>query len=143
MRTKADPQALHNRLIRQACATGGWKINEKDNGWRKAFRAMLQDSRWDTDRADMIGFMAEMNARPDAWRMSVDDDEDMLLLEFLEVEVWHRISDDKKTIYQDFWWRLDASDGVRLQIWRMDRFGIISQFMTEETIHTFMDVLPE
>lgn len=134
-------KSLHDRLIQRACASAGWKLNEKDNGWRKAFLAMLRDERWDSDRDDMLGFMAEMNARPDAWRISVDDDEAMLLLEFLEVEVWHRINEDKKMTYQDFWWRLDGSDGIRLQIWRMDRFGIISQFMTEETIHSFHDEL--
>ena len=136
-----DPQALHKRLIRQA-STSGWKPNEKPHGWRKAFRAMLDDPRWRDERTEILEFMKEFVARPDAWRIWVDDEDATLYLEFLEVEVSHHISEEKKEHYEWFWWMLDGSDGVRLQIWRMDRFGIISEFMTGDTIHTLMTRLP-
>lgn len=138
-----NPQALHKQLIKKACEIAGWKADTQRRGWRPTMRTMLSDPRWADERDEIIEFIDAMDARPDAWRISIRDEDSMLFLEFLEVEVSHHISEEKKEIYLEFWWRIDGSDGVRLQIWRMDRFGIISPFMTEDTIHTFDDVLSE
>lgn len=138
-----NPQALHKQLIKKACDTAGWKSDTNRRGWRPAFRAMLNDPRWIDERDEVLEHLSDFVARPDAWRIWVRDEDAMLFLEFLEVEVSHPIDEEKKEHYKWFWWALDGSDGVRLQIWRMDRFGIISEFMTGDTIHTFDDVLSE
>ncbi len=130
-----NPQALHKRLIQQACETDKWRNGTHRNGWKATLRTVLNDPRWLGDRDDVLEFLKDMAVHPDAWRIWVDEENDLLYLEFLEVEVSHHISEDKKEHYEWFWWALDGTMSVRLQIWRMDRFGIISEFMTGNTIH--------
>lgn len=101
---------------------------------------MLKDNRWSDEQAEVLEAMSELRSRPDAWRISVRDEDDMLILEFLEIVVWHQISEEKKKDYHRFWWNIDGTDGVRLVIWRMDRFGVVTPFMSEDTVHDMMTV---
>jgi hypothetical protein len=115
-------QKLHQRLLNYACETSGWQRNKNASGWRKAVAAMLVNEPWTEEREDVLGCMSDLRARPDAWKLSIDD-EGFMVIEFLEIEVSHHISEDKKVDYQKFYWRIDGSDGVILRIWRMDRWA--------------------
>jgi hypothetical protein len=117
------------RGVRRALSEAPWTSDDEN------------DERRGTEILDMI---LEVRSIPDAWRIWIEDNEagwclPMLVLEFLEVEVRHHISQSKMEEYEQLWWRLDGTEHFRFRGYRMDQSGIPSPFVTEDTIHTLMD----
>src|SRR5258706_13473848 len=123
--------SLHNRLIAQACAADWNK-----GGWKKAIRETLLQPSWACDDADQVEDVDEVGILfdrvkcvPDAWRIKVEGEcteagwlHPVLVLEFLEVEVSHRIDDNKWAELTRFWFALDATGYFHLRVYRMDQF---------------------
>ncbi len=90
--------------------------------------------------------LAEVTCVPDAWRLKVEGPEQgwgylVLVLEFLEVEVTHHVDDRKLVQYNNLWWALDATDMFHFRVFRMDRYGIVTPLLTEETAQYVMSYL--
>ena len=130
---------LHARMIAAACRDHGWQLGN----WQEALAQKLSDAQWHNPNYDEVPDVLEMAAhvwgRPDAWKIREEAPEPgqahaILVLDFLEVEVTHHIEDDKLANYETLWWGLDASDIMELQVYRLDRFGILSPLLTKGTI---------
>jgi hypothetical protein len=135
---------LHRQLIQQA-EQDGWVRMTRDapGDWRAVFRKMICDPHW---RGEADGLDTVIRAKvlhPDAWRIKIEGSEtgnwnyDVLVLEFLEVEVTGKMSADKKRAYEQLWITFDCTALLAFRVFRMDRFGVIRPFLTENTIYTW------
>lgn len=61
------------------------------------------------------------------------------MLEFLEVEVTSHVTDNKLRSYERLWWYFDDFGLIAFQVWRQDRYGIVSPLLTGETAVYVMD----
>lgn len=124
---------LHRKLTDLAHENGGWEVGV----WKAPMRVLLQSEPWKRDADGLTGYLGNVKARPDAWRISREGraegwGHDVLVLEFLEVEVGHRIDRNKLAEFANIFWMFDATDRFHFRAWKMDRFGIMSPAMNEQ-----------
>lgn len=124
---------LHQHLIDLACENGGWEIG----AWKSMFRKILQHKPWSIGADGVLATIDRVQLRPDAWRTVREGTEqgwstDVLVLEFLEVEVGHRLSHDKVIEFANLFWALDETDYLHFRAWKMDRYGVMSPAMNEQ-----------
>lgn len=140
------PGTLHQQLVKKA-QEQGWQVG----GWRASlFKKCCENPEWaaemffdDDQESELHETVMELWTRPDAWRISVEGKTegwsyDVLVLEFLEVEVTGRVDKDKQSAYRDLFWAFDAAASYHFRAWHMDRFGTIRPYITEDTIYKMM-----
>lgn len=143
------PGTLHQRLIEKA-KEQGWQVG----GWRDGlFKKCRENPHWKSEmffsfpnedqESELHEEVMALWTRPDAWRIVVEGKAegwsyDVLVLEFLEVEVTGRVDADKQDAYRSFWWALDATSAYFFRVWHMDRFGTTRPYITEKTIYEMM-----
>lgn len=148
---------LHDLLIQRACDTDGWTRLTRKTPWREPFVTACRDNdEWwgeiaggideetgEFVESELTTVFRSFSVLPDAWRLRHETPEtpntsrwgyDVLVLEFLEVEVDHGITDAKLNAYLDLWWAFDASSSFCMRVFHMDRFGIVRPYLTEDTI---------
>lgn len=132
---------LHNAIITHARRHGGWQTI----GWRDGFRAACRENAAWQSEIDGDGFdelFGDFILRPDAWRIvkegpdtpDMDWERDVLVLEFLEVEIAHPMPLTKRRDYIDLWMRLDGSDHFHLRVYRAERYMPITCWLDFDTV---------
>lgn len=133
--------SIHNRIITSALRQG-WQTGN----WREAFikkckenpdwYTSLTEDETDPDTPGGIGNILwhGFNGRPDAWRIVVEGD--LLVMEFLEVEVTHPMPLHKRDAYIWMWWRFDGTDYFHMRGYRADRYGPIVVWLDAEEVIT-------
>lgn len=135
--------SLHEKIIDRA-AKEGWQRGN----WKSALRAKLKEELWADEALDILDDISDVRRTPDAWRLRVEGpanvkpdviNEDwnypVLVLEFLEVEISHPMSLDKRRDYTAIWWRFDASDAFHFRGYIAERYGPIKCWLDTETIY--------
>jgi hypothetical protein len=137
------PDTLHNRLVARAVREDDWQTGP----WRSAVRRRFREPPWAGDGnedpelvQDIIDMVLRLRGIPDAWRIRAEGKEagwghSVLVLEFLEVEVTHQVPHWKVAEYAALWWLLDATSKFHFRVFRIDRYGLMSPLVTEDTIH--------
>ena len=109
------PSDLHERLIWEATRKG-WRTEP----WKPAVQERLRMQPWIEEADEILALLTECPLQPDAWRLTIKRDGpgcDLLLwLEFLEVEVTHRISRDKWQWYSAIWEAFDLTDRLEFNV---------------------------
>ena len=133
---------LHSRILAKALSEG-WTAG----AWRDAVRARFLEKPFAGDGSDdpelvqdIVDMVLETQAIPDAWRIQIEGASEgwlhpVMVLEFLEVEVTHHLSEEKMSQYETLWWSLDATEWFHFRCLRIDRFGLQTPLVTEDTIH--------
>lgn len=132
---------LHEQLVDQAVKQGWHRV-----GWRKAFKARLATLPWTGDAKDVAEIIDQVAVVPDAWRVVHEGPItsgrrwgcSIVVLEFLEVDVTHCANQDKWAEYQDLWWQFDGTGHFQFRAFRMDRYGNIHPYVTEDTIYDIL-----
>jgi hypothetical protein len=137
----------HTRLLEQAKAHG-WNVGK----WRQGFRAFLAEPSWAgehwtevEDWSDFEDAIERLGRVPDAWRIVIEDERGghwqhpVAVLEFLEVEVTHPLTDGKLWDYVRFWWRADATEYFAFRVWRMDRSGHVTIALSDACAFAVME----
>lgn len=57
------------------------------------------------------------------------------MLEFLEVEIAHPMTLEKREAYTALWWRFDASDMFHFRCYVAERYGEIKLWLDTETAY--------
>ncbi len=132
---------LHKTLIERACAEYGF---QSKGNWRKALRKLAQTDPWYSEEwedCDLDDAIRALSANPDAWRIGYGSPKsrDAIMVSFLEVEVEHGISVDKRIAYENLWLEFDASVAFDFEVWHMDRFGVIRGYTNEVTVWQMPD----
>lgn len=130
---------LHEALIDKLCRNGeGWQRGN----WKSAFIKRARQNAWwageieddngkpDRDAIDAL-FGGLPRLIPDAFRFTVEGPDtpnqhwgsEVLILEFLEVEIGHPMPLNKRRNYVTLWWRLDASSSFHFRVYRVERYG--------------------
>lgn len=129
---------LHEQLIQGLC-TQGWQTGN----WRPALRKAAQaNAFWKSEIADRetIEVLKLSTEHPDAWRFVTEGEDtgrwsyDVLVIEFMEVEISHPVSAEKAQGYIDLCRLLDGTAFFHFRAFRMDKYGVIRPIVTEETM---------
>lgn len=135
------PGELHQRLLQRA-VDQGWEVGK----WKAAFHRKAREPHWRHEyRADrdFQDIFKGAWPRPDAWRIIVEGPEtpgkdwghEVLVLEFLEVEVTHFIGKEKQEAYEGLWWQFDGTSLFHFRVFQMDKYGTIRLYLDRETIY--------
>jgi hypothetical protein len=135
---------LHKQLIKRAESDGWIRMERSVSGdWRAAFARTIRQPRWSGEAEELGDVIKSKVLHPDAWRINVEGADtgrwnyDVLVLEFLEVEVTGKMSADKKRAYERLWLAFDSTALLAFRVFHMDRFGVVRPFLTDGTIHTW------
>jgi hypothetical protein len=140
---------LHDRIVEKACRDDGWQTGD----WRRAFLALCREHpAWQGEIEDDgdDGLFAGVTIRPDAWRLCKEGPEtprddpwsyDVLVLEFLEVEITHPMSLDKRRAYVNLWWRFDASNCFHFRVYRAERYTAPHLWLDTATVYDEMAIV--
>lgn len=122
---------LHEALIDKFCRHDGWQRGS----WKPAFlKRALDNPEWAGELEEggddeLLGGLPRVI--PDAFRFVVegpgtagaDWSYEVLVLEFLEVEISHPIPLAKRRNLIKLWWRFDASSSFHFRVYRATRYG--------------------
>lgn len=135
---------LHDRIIEKACRDGGWQRGD----WRRAFLTKCRTHpAWIgevEDAGSLSELLGDFRPCPDAWRLVEEgpntpkDDPwnyDMLVLEFLEVEIAHPMSLAKRRAYVGLWWRLDSTTRFHFRVYRAERYKAPELWLDTHTVY--------
>jgi len=122
---------LHRSLVETA-RRQGWQTGS----WKDALARRLRLQPWAEYDSAFVSAVRHVRVIPDAFRFRVDQadrNHDWLLwIDLLEVEVTHRVSAAKLALYRELWFDVDCSARLELEVFQMDRFGIIRPLMNME-----------
>ena len=122
---------LHRALVARARAEG-WQTGS----WKDVLERRLRLQPWSRWDRDFVHWIRPFRIIPDAFRFQVgrsDPDCDWLLTtQLLEVEVTHQISPRKLAQYRDLWLHFDCASLLNLEVFQMDRFGVVRPLMNME-----------
>lgn len=113
-----------------------------DDDWRRLLSKVDEDElAW-----PIRSMLLQVKCVPDAWRLRVEGPKEgwgypVLVLEFLEIEVTNHIDDRKLIQYNNLWWGLDGTDMFHFRVFRMDRYGIVTPLLTEDTAQNIVAYL--
>lgn len=127
--------ALHKHLIEEELKNG-WRTGK----WRVPFLQMLDADPW--KRASdpfLVSHINKFSFIPDLWRITVEGEKngwghDVLVVEFLEVEVTSPVTPEKCKAYQGLYWTFDGTEAFHLRVFRKDRWGYILPLVTGATM---------
>jgi hypothetical protein len=122
---------LHRSLVENARCQG-WQTGS----WKDALERRLRLRPWaDYDR-DFVDHIRTIRVIPDAFRFRMaraNPNKDALLrVDLLEVEVTHKVSPEKLALYRSLWLDFDCTACLDLEVFQMDRFGIVRPLMNME-----------
>jgi hypothetical protein len=122
---------LHRSLVETA-RRDGWQTGS----WKDALERRLRIRPWSKHDRGFIRDLRSFRIIPDAFRFRVDRADahcDWLLwIQMLEVEVTHGVSPGKLQLYRHLWFAFDSTARLELEVFQMDRFGIIRPLMNED-----------
>ncbi len=114
----------HSQLIDLA-AENGWV---RGHAWRSG---LSRAGNGYGELAELMESCSHDLPRPDAWRISIKGR--VVTLEFLEVEVTSGVDQKKDDWYRWLWDTFDATSHFHLNIWHMDRFGVVRPYITDSS----------
>lgn len=131
---------LHDRLVDLFCRNDGWKTGP----WKPAFRAKCRENpAWlgDFEDGGKDDLWAGIRFNPDAWRLVVEGADtpntpwnyDVLIVEFLEIEIFHPIPLDKRRNLIDLWWRFDSTSCFHMRVYCAGRYGDAKLWLDTES----------
>lgn len=131
---------LHTHIIDWACKKHGWHRGN----WRKALAEKCKENPYWQSALEVDAEIFETISRhPDAWRIVTEGPKtpgvkwnyDVLVLEFLEVEISHPMPLDKRQDYVDWWWQFDGTDFFHFRVYRVERYGEIKLYLDTDTVY--------
>ena len=130
----------HDELIARA-TKDGWI---RGHAWRAALHHIGSERGYDELKVLEEDLTSDL-PRPDAWRIVIEGPEtpnqfwnyEVVVLEFLEVEVTSGITQAKDEWYRFLWDIFDATHFFHLRIWHMDRFGVMRPYITNSPTMVF------
>lgn len=127
--------ARHQRLV-GGLVGEGWSLK----GWRDGVYTMLRNlgaltgeqDAW-MDVPEILDDFKKTRLIPDAWRIVVEGKQqgwlhNVLVIEFMEVEVTHPLPAEKVAMYDNLWWALDYTEYLYFRLWKMDATGYRTEF---------------